>query len=190
MAITTLDAVTALVVIDLQKGILSRPLAHPAATVLAHNRGLLAAFRARHLPVVLVNVAGQPQGRTSQPRFDTSSFPADWTELVPELEAQPSDIKITKHSWGPFATTGIEQKLRHLGVTQLVITGVATSIGVESTARQAFDLGFNVALPSDAMTDMRADTHGNSVGVIFPRLGEVGTSHEVIALLEKAAARS
>lgn len=78
----------------------------------------------------------------------------------------------------------LESWLKSEGVTQVVLAGVATSIGVESTAREAYALGFNVTLAIDAMTDMSADAHANSVSRIFPRLGETGTTQEIIALLE------
>jgi nicotinamidase-related amidase len=71
-----------------------------------------------------------------------------------------------------------------LSVTQVVVAGVATSIGVESTTRQAHEFGFNVTLATDAMTDMNIDAHGNSVTRIFPRLGETGTSSEIVAFLD------
>jgi len=77
--------------------------------------------------------------------------------------------------------------MKKLGVTQVVIAGIATSIGVESTARYAYELGFNVTLAIDAMTDMNLDAHTNSVTRIFPRLGETGTTQEIIDLLDKAS---
>jgi len=77
--------------------------------------------------------------------------------------------------------------MKKLGVTQVVIAGIATSIGVESTARYAYELGFNVTLAVDAMTDMNLDAHINSVTRIFPRLGETGTTQEIIDLLDKAS---
>jgi nicotinamidase-related amidase len=108
---------------------------------------------------------------------------ADWAELVPELNPQPSDHLVTKHTWGAFTNTGLETTLKALGVTQVVIAGVATSIGVESTARQAYELGFNVTLAVDAMTDLRAEAHAASIALVFPRLGEAGTTQEIIDLL-------
>ncbi|KZV15047.1 hypothetical protein F511_08105 [Dorcoceras hygrometricum] len=110
-------------------------------------------------------------------------LPADWAELVPELDAQAGDHLVTKRTWGAFAHTDLHEHLQKLGVTQVVIVGVATSIGVESTARQAYELGYNVTLATDAMTDMNADAHENSVARIFPRLGETGSTADVIALL-------
>src|SRR6202042_3218112 len=116
-----------------------------------------------------------------RPKF---SFPADWTELVPELEQHPGDHTVTKQRWGAFLGTTLDDYLRQRGVTQIVLTGVATSIGVESTARSAYDLGYNVTLVVDAMTDRDADAHRHSVEKIFPRLGETGTTEGVLALLK------
>ena len=99
---------------------------------------------------------------------------------------RPSDHLVTKRTWGAFTNTELETHLRQSGVTQVVIAGVATSAGVESTARHAHELGFNVALAVDAMTDMSADAHHNSITRIFPRLGETGTTPEIVDLLEAA----
>jgi nicotinamidase-related amidase len=187
MTITAIDPKTALVIIDLQKGITSRPLAHRLDSVIKNAAALASAFRARGLPVVLVNVTALAPGRTEGPRF-ASPFPDGWADLIPELNRQPTDITITKTAWGAFHATDLEQKLGVLGVTQIVLGGVATSIGVESTARQAYERGFNVTLATDAMTDMFAEAHENSIRRIFPRLGETGTSQEIIAKLHQAAA--
>jgi nicotinamidase-related amidase len=182
MPATTLDPVTALVVIDLQQGIVQRATAHPVLEVVQRAAALARAFRARHLPVVLVTVAGTAPGRTEQARGSTS-FPPEALQLVPELDAQPSDHRIVKRTWGAFTGTGLEQHLRTLGVTQVLLAGIATSIGVESTARQAHEAGFHVSLAVDAMTDMSEQAHANSVARIFPRLGETDTTDAFLALL-------
>jgi nicotinamidase-related amidase len=184
MALTTLDPKTALIVVDLQKGIVALPVAHAVGPIVTQARALLDAFRRHKLPVVLVNVAGVAPGRNEQPRH-TGEFPADWADLVPELNRQPDDHLVTKRTWGAFTNTDLEAHLKSKGVTQVVIVGVATSIGVESTARYASELGLNVTLAVDAMTDLNADAHQNSITRIFPRLGETGTTQEVIALLDR-----
>jgi nicotinamidase-related amidase len=184
MALTTLDPKTALVIIDLQKGIIALPTAQPTAPVVEKAVTLLDAFRSRQLPVVLVNVAGVAPGRNEQPRH-TGGFPADWADLAPELKQQPTDHLVTKHTWGAFTNTDLEQYLKSAGVTQIVIAGIATSIGVESTARFASELGYNITFAVDAMADLNADAHQNSLKVIFPRLGETGTTQEVLDLLSK-----
>ncbi len=183
MPVTTLDPRTALVVIDLQKGLTAYPTIHPFADVVAHAATLAAEFRKRGLPVVLVNASGSAPGRTEQARRVTGAFGLDFTELLPELDAQPDDILVTKTSWGAFATTDLEARLKAIGVTQIVLGGVATSAGVESTAREAHGLGLNVTLAVDAMTDLNAQMHENSVTRVFPRLGETGTTAEIVALL-------
>jgi nicotinamidase-related amidase len=123
-------------------------------------------------------------GRTDagMPKF---AFPPDWAELVPELDQHPNDHLITKQRWGAFIGTSLHDDLRHRGVTQIVLTGVATSIGVESTARSAYDFGYNVALVVDAMTDRDADSHRQSVEKVFPRLGETVITDDLLKLLEK-----
>jgi nicotinamidase-related amidase len=187
MSLTTLDPNTALIVIDLQKGIVSLATQPAASDVVQNAAQLTAAFRGHGLPVVLVNVAGGAPGRT-QAAPPNVPRPADWTELVPELDQQPSDHTITKMTWGAFTNTGLNDLLKGLGVTQVVIAGVSTSIGVESTARSAFELGFNVTLAVDAMADLRPEAHTNSMERIFPRLGETGTTLEIIALLDSTRA--
>jgi nicotinamidase-related amidase len=182
MALTTLDPHTALILVDLQKGIVSRPTAHPAGEVVKQAAALAEAFRAHDLPVVLAHVAGIAPGRTEQPR-NLGDLPPDWAELVTELKQQLSDHLVTKRTWGAFTNTGLDDLLKRLGVTSVVVAGVATSIGVESTARQAYEHGFNVTLATDAMTDMSREAHDNSIARIFPKLGETGTTQEIIALL-------
>ena len=183
MPISVLDPKTALLVVDLQKGIVGLPTVHPIDGVIRNSVALLEAFRARKLPVVLINVDGVPPGRAEQSRAPRD-FPAGWADLIPELNRQPADHAVTKRTRGAFTNTDLEKYLRDNGVTQVVITGVATGAGVESTARHAHELGFNVALAIDAMTDMDADIHHNSVTRIFPKISETGTTREIIDLLE------
>ena len=111
---------------------------------------MMDAFRAHHLPVVLVNVTGRAPGRTEQ----------------------------------AFATTDLEHQLRARGVTQVVITGVVTSGGVEATARQAYEQGFNVTIAIDAVTDTREEAHQYSLKSVFPRLAETGSSKDILFMLE------
>ena len=186
MTVTTLDPKTALVVIDLQKGIVAYPTVHPVGEIVQRARSLADAFRHRSLPVVLVNVAGGAPGRTERPRL-SEPFPAGWTDLIAELDRQPGDIVVTKRTWGAFASTNLEEQLKARGVTQVVVAGVATGTGVESTARQAYEQGFNVTLAIDAMTDLRLETHDYSIAQVFPKLGETGTTREIIDLLERSA---
>jgi nicotinamidase-related amidase len=186
--LTIIDPNTALIVIDLQQGIVSLPTAHPIADVVRNARALADAFRRHGLPVVLVNVAGGAPGRTERPPRSSAPFPAGWTDLIAELNQQPADILVTKRTWGAFASTDLEDRLKALGVTQVVIVGVATGTGVEATARQAYEHGFNVTLAVDAMTDIRPEAHDYSLAQVFPRLGETGTTQEIIDLLNQRSA--
>jgi nicotinamidase-related amidase len=183
MTLTTLDPKTALVVIDLQAGVVGLPTAHPVDAVVASSASLAAAFRRHGLPVVLVNVDAGAPGRTERSRAGMAR-PDGWTVLVPELDVQPTDLLVTKKTWGAFSSTTLDAQLKELGVTQVVVTGVSTSAGVESTARFAYELGYNVTLATDAMTDTNADAHANSIELVFPRLGETGTTAEILDLLE------
>jgi nicotinamidase-related amidase len=187
MALTALDPNTALIVIDLQSGIVAYPTVHPIGEVVKQASALADAFRRHDLPVVLVNVAGGAPGRTERPR-NSEPFPAGWTDLIPELNQQPSDVVVTKRTWGAFASTNLEDQLKARSVTQVVIVGVATGTGVEATARQAYEQGFNVTLAIDAMTDIRPEAHDYSIAQVFPRLGETSTTQEIIDLLEKRSA--
>lgn len=181
MPVTEIDERTALVVIDLQKGIVNAQLITPIEAVVERTCALLNAFRKQGLPIALVSVAGTAPGRTEQPR--RTAITEDFAELIPELNRQPEDIVVTKYTWGAFPTTDLEKQLKDKGVTQVVLAGVATGTGVEATARQAYELGFNVTLAIDAMTDTRAESHAHSIANVFPRLGETGTSEQIIALL-------
>jgi len=178
MPLTTLDPTPALVIIDLQKGIVSGPVAHvvPPAAALARS------FREHQLPVVLVNVTGRAPGRTDAAGH-SGTFPAGWADIIDELGQQPGDHLITKRRRSAFHDTGLDTLLRDLGVTQIVLAGVSTSSGVESTARSGHDHGYHVVLVTDAMAD--PDCHRHSLDRVFPKLGETTTSAEIIEFLDK-----
>ena len=188
MALTTLDPNTALLVVDLQKGLVGSPFTHPIRDIVDRARALIDAFRKHGLPVVLINVAGGAPGRTEQPRRHSGVFPEGFTDFIPELDQQPDDIVVTKRTWGAFASTNLEDRLKAAGVTQVVVLGVATGTGVEATARQAYEQGFNVTLAIDAMTDTRPEAQDYSIKNVFPRLGETGTGQEIIDLLQTRSA--
>ncbi|MFC4908146.1 hydrolase [Actinomadura gamaensis] len=192
MAVTTLDERTALVLIDLQQGIVNTPtVPFSGADVVARSAELAAAFRAHGLPVVLVNVSfapdgsDAPTGRTEAGSRGGTTPPEGWDRIVDELDPQPSDVRVTKRNWGAFHGTDLDIQLRRRGVTQIVLGGVATSIGVESTARAAYEHGYHVTLATDAMADRTVESHEHSIARIFPRLGETGSTAEILALLAK-----
>ncbi|WP_058187867.1 isochorismatase family protein [Terracidiphilus gabretensis] len=182
MPLTQLDSAAALIVIDLQKGITGFTVELGSADVVSRSAELAKAFRERGLPVVLVNVTGRAPGRVDQ-GFGNRAFPPDWADLVPELDAQPSDILISKQRVGAVLGTDLDAKLKERGVTQVFMTGIATSMGVEATARSAFDLGYNVVFVSDAMTDLNPVSHKHTLETTFPRMGEVDTTDNVLKAL-------
>ena len=183
MPITVIDPRAALIVIDLQQGHMEIPLAHPVEDIIERTTALTKAFRGRGLPVVLVSVAGAPPGRTDTGSGAQHPVPAGWADLIPELDRQPGDVVLVKHARSAFTGTGLAGLLREQGVTQVVITGISTGGGVESTARDAHEQGFNVTLPVDAMTDPSLPRHEHAVTRVFPRIAETGSTTDVLNAL-------
>ena len=115
--------------------------------------------------------------------------PADWAEIVPELGPEPGDLVITKRQWGAFYGTELDLQLRRRGIDTILLTGIATNIGVESTARDAYERGYEQVFVEDAMAARNADEHANTVRTIFPRMGRVRSTAEVLAALEATTAQ-
>jgi nicotinamidase-related amidase len=188
MPATTLDPKTALVVIDLQQGLARLPTARPFAEVVANTARLAEAFRREHLPVVLVTVSFTADGgERLQPRTDVPArtWPSspDFAQLVPELGAQPGDLRITKRQPSAFYGTELDLQLRRRHITGIVLTGVATSSGVEATARAAHERAYNLTFAADAITDLDPAAHDFVLTKTFPRLGEVDSTDAILALL-------
>jgi nicotinamidase-related amidase len=187
MPATALDTKTALVVIDLQKGIAAYPTVHPMRDVVANTARLAEAFRRAQLPVVLVTVTFSPDGADMlRPRAEVRRdipWSADFAELLPELGAKPGDLLVTKRQPNAFYGTELDLQLRRRGVTGIVLAGVSTSIGVDGTARAAYERAYNVTFASDAITDMDLATHEHVMTKVFPRLGEIDATDALLALL-------
>lgn len=190
MTSLTLDpSSTALVLIDLQRGIASTATQpHAAADVIARAAQLAAGFRTRGSLVVLVNVDPGPHGvlfprpivDKPRPPFEA---PRDWSEIVPELNAAESDVRITKHQPGAFHGTDLDLQLRRHRVDTIVIGGISTNVGVESTARAGYDLGYNFVFVEDAMAAREADLHTFPVTRYLPTIGRVRSAREVLDAL-------
>ena len=185
--ITTLDKKTALVLIDLQKGIVKAGGEPNSVELIVANAVLLVeAFRKADLPIVFVTV-NQYGAAWTKARTDNNAPqvapPEGFAEIIPEIKTRPGDIFITKHTWGAFFETELHKALQQRGVTNIVLGGIATSIGVEGTARQASELGYNISFVADASTDRLAAAHLHSVHTIFPRIAETGTTKDIIDLL-------
>ena len=188
MAVNTLDSDTALVVIDLQHGITALPTVDSADEIVANAGRLARAFRERGLPLVLVRTDfSADRGDALDLRADAPPPPvtpsADFAELRPELDHHPSDIVITKRQWDAFYGTELDLQLRRRRITTIVLAGISTSIGVESTARQANSHAYQLAIAADAVTDLVRAAHDNSLQTILPRLGQIDTTDAVITAL-------
>jgi len=174
---------TALVLIDLQNGIVGMPLEpRPGTEIVAKARPLIEQFRAAHAPVVLVRVDFSPdfadalKQTVDQPLTrGTGSLPPGWSTFAEGLE-QPGDIIITKRQWGAFHGTELDLQLRRRGIDTIVLAGITTNFGVESTARQAWEHGYNVLLLEDLCTSITRELHDMAVSHIFPRISRVVTS--------------
>jgi len=178
---------SALVLIDLQTGITSFDVApHTSADVIARAAQLADAFRQADRPVVLVHVTPSADGRDGlAPDADAPMIsrdrPADWADFVPELKVADSDIVITKRQWGAFYGTELDLQLRRRGIKTIVLGGIATNIGCESTARDAYERGYNQLFVEDAMASFSAADHQFAFRQIFPRIGRVVAAQDVLA---------
>ncbi|TDX74955.1 nicotinamidase-related amidase [Rathayibacter sp. PhB151] len=188
MSVEALDEGIALVVVDLQRATVANPMVHPISDVVIRAASLAEAFRDRGLPVALVTVdLGRPNaGRTEVGRGRTAPvLSREWSDPLVELGRSGKDLVLVKRGWSAFAGTGLHEMLTERGVTQVVLAGIATSFGVESTARDAYDRGYSVIVAVDAVTDMQEASHENSVRRVLPVLGETGTAAEVLGLLSQ-----
>ncbi len=182
-------ATTALVVIDLQRGIVSMPAAPRAADEVVRNAARLAeAQRRRGGLVVLVRVTPSPDGRDAlHPTLDADpGAPVrgpDWADIVPPLAGHEGDLIVTKRQWGAFHGTELDLQLRRRGVRTVVLCGISTDIGVEGTARGAYERGYDQIFVEDAMAARSAPEHEHTVTRIFPRIGRVRSTAEVLAAL-------
>ncbi len=181
---------TAVVVVDLQKGILAMPGApYPTPDVVANCVQLVDAARRLGAQPILVHVGGSRDGSdllqstADEPMRGTAALPPDWSDLLPELGTRSTDIVILKRQWGAFYGTDLDLQLRRRGLKTIILCGIATEFGVESTARDAYERGYEQVLAVDGMTGRNAESHANSVTRIFPRLGRVRRTAEIIAAL-------
>lgn len=179
---------TALVLIDLQNGIVGRATEpRPAKTVVENAVKLLAKFREAGATVVLVHVGFGPDRKEAlRPQADEPAMlpppdtPATWMDLVTDLAQQPGDVEILKRQWGAFHGTELDLQLRRRGVRTIVLAGIATNLGVESTARDAYEHGYEQIFVEDAMASFKAEAHAFAVKSIFPRIGRVRTTDQVL----------
>ncbi|GGP25522.1 hydrolase [Silvimonas amylolytica] len=180
---------TALVLIDLQQGIL--PFAggpHTAQTVVDHGAQLAKRFRQLNAPVVLVRVGwsddfGDALKQPVDQAAPAKALPENWMTFAPELDVTEQDIKIVKRQWGAFYGTELDLQLRRRGIKNIVLAGISTNIGVESTLRAAWEHGYAAVVAEDACSGANAEHHNFAMQVIFPRLSHVRSTADVLAAL-------
>ncbi|MEI6382935.1 MAG: hydrolase [Betaproteobacteria bacterium] len=181
---------SALVLIDLQHGIVGMDVhPQPSSQVVSKCAQMAQAFRKAGGLVVLVTVGNLADGKDSlAPLADAmapagSARPANWSTLVDPVTPQPGDITITKRQWGAFYGTELDLQLRRRGINTIVLAGISTNVGVESTARDAFERGYQQVFVSDAMASPSAEAHANTLKFTFPRIGRTRTCDEVLAAI-------
>jgi nicotinamidase-related amidase len=191
---TTLDPATALLLIDLQRGITALPTAHPADDIVLCGAALATAFRKHHQLVVATRVAFSADGgdvvrtRTAAGAA-MATFGTEGAVMRPELQLDEHDILITKRGWNAFYGTELDLQLRRRRITGIALAGISTSIGVESAARAATERDYHLTIVTDAVTDTDLGAHTNSLEVIFPKVAELATTDEVIAALDAPSMR-
>lgn len=161
---------------------------HPSAKVVENGAKLAERFRELGGTVVLVRVAFSADGKDA-PKPETDgppmSFerPADWADLVPQVSPNAGDLVITKRQWGAFYGTELDLQLRRRGVKTIVIGGISTNYGVESTARAAYEHGYSLVFVEDAMAGPTAEAHEFPFKYVFPRLGKIRSTEQTLAEL-------
>jgi nicotinamidase-related amidase len=188
--LTIIPEKTAFVSIDLQKGITSNQFAPYGSNDVIKNAAKIAdAFREEGSLIVLVNVSFKDGKDVIKVAVDQERWRApgqlssDWAELVPELNRKDSDLLITKRQWGAFHGTELDLQLRRRGIDTIVLCGISTNIGVETTAREAYQHGYNTIIAIDACTASSEEEHEHTKKFIFPRIARVRTTDEIIAAL-------
>jgi nicotinamidase-related amidase len=177
---------TALVLIDLEHAIVAMKLApYTSAEVVSRAARLADAFRKKGGTVVYVRVlvTEMAQLPVDEPLMSGGTPPPNASELVPEAGVQAGDLIVTKRQWGAFYGADLEQHLRRRGIRTIVIGGIATNFGVESTARAAFDHGYEVVFAEDAMSSLSAEAHEFPIKNVFPLMGRVRSVEQIVTAL-------
>lgn len=180
---------TALISIDLQHSNVGRQLApHAAADVVQRSKRIADALRAAGGTVVWVRVdvtalLSLPADASISRPPGSPVPPPEFSQLVPELQVQDGDVLITKRQWGAFYGTDLDQQLRRRGIKTLVMSGIATNFGVDSTARAAFDRGYELVFVEDAMSSLAAELHHFANKELFPRMGRVRSTDALVAAI-------
>lgn len=184
---------TALIIIDLQEGILNpEPIPFGREQIVRQSAALGHAFQRAGSPIVLTTTdfasgyADAPRGLADSPwALPKEGLPAGFAKLVPEIDALSAAVRLVKRQMSAFFGTELDLQLRRRGCETVVICGVATNLGVEATARAAFDLNYNVVLASDACGSVAPGLHEFAVEKILPRLARVRETGEILQAVQR-----
>ncbi|MGJ0389222.1 isochorismatase family protein [Microbacterium sp. CGR1] len=177
-----LPSTTALVVVDVQAGTLPNARAVSAEDLVSHVGSLVEAFRDSDRLVAFVVSTGTAVGATEYGPGGRV-WPEGFAELAPGIANREGESVHPRAGWSAFAGTSLLEELTARQITDVVVAGLATTFGVESTARAAADLGLSVVVVSDAVSDPDPSGHERSLTRVFPALGRVRTTSEVLAAL-------
>ena len=178
---------TAFISIDLQKGITSREmLPNKSKDVIKNAAKIVETARANGIFVVLVNVSPF-DGKDSlnpivdnKPSWGNMTHSDDWSEIVPEMNQQKNDLKITKRQWGAFHGTELDLQLRRRGIDTIILCGISTNIGVETTSREAYQHGYNQIIAIDACSAMTEEEHVHTEKYIFSRIARIRKTEDIV----------
>lgn len=162
----------ALISIDLQMGVINMCEDHIAENVLKNSEKLLKHFKQNKTYSPLVYVPN-----------NSSKLPSDWDALHPKIHSSNDDFIIPKENWGAFHNTELHQELKKRNIDTLVLCGISTAYGVDTTSREAFQHGYNLIFAIDAMAGFTKEEHDYVKEFIFPKLGEIMTTSKIIETL-------
>ena len=168
---------TALVVWDAQNGLVNH--SFNKEEFLANTKSLIGTARENGIPVFYTKITPLPAGFESpfrvfmsMKRFgvdDPKKLPpfmrpgSPEAEIHAELQPRPEDIVLNKHTYSIFTGTHFEAMMRNRGVETLLFTGIATEMGIDSSARDAVDRSFYTVVVSDCVSSSDKEAHGASL---------------------------
>ena len=182
---------SALVLIDLQNGIAAReisPSPYTSEEVIQNASKLVNAFSKKGAFIILVRVSTMDGKDMVKPKTDLKAtgmkYSEGWDNLVPEISTTKNAHIVTKRQWGAFYGTDLDLQLRRRGIDTIVLGGVSTNIGVDTTAREAYQHGYNQIFVEDAMTALTKEEHDYVSKYMFPRMGKIRTTKEIVSSLK------
>ncbi len=174
---------SALIVWDVQRFLVDR--VFNKEEFLLNLNKLLSRAREAKMPVIFTKITPMPPGFESPSRkyisskmkFDLSQVPKEMWDL--EIKPRENEIVVNKNTASIFVGTNFELMAKNAGIETLIIAGIATEIGVESTARDASNRGFYTVVVSDSSSSMDKEAHLRAL-TNMTKLFDVLSTDEVI----------